>query len=666
MGRTSKSTHQAPRYRPDIDGLRAIAVLAVVAFHAFPTSVRGGFTGVDVFFVISGFLISGIIISSIDRGTFSFFEFYRRRVRRIFPALLLVLAACLLAGWFVLLAYEYEQLGKHTAAGAGFISNFAFWRESGYFDNAAETKPLLHLWSLGIEEQFYVFWPLLVWATVRSRVSLLAFALVVGAASFAINVLAVRSDPVSTFFLPHTRFWELLAGCALAFASRTFDGHGRPAAVGSKVDTWLLERIARLGTASRRHLICNVAAWTGVTLILCGLLALDRTQVFPGWWATLPVTGTFLVIAAGPRAWLNRVVLSNRLLVFIGLISFPLYLWHWPILSFARIVESGAPSGDVRAAAVLIALFLAWLTYQVLERPVRFGGHGRAKAAVLVVLMASLGLTGYYVFHKDGLQSREIAKRTQQLTDWRRDQQYTPTTMRGGRIEDLKVLRGQVNDGVLFIGDSLLGQYYPREVRAYGREPLPYYSTTFAARNHCHPLPGLDIVSSPANINCIDYWNAAIALARSAQFKRIVFGGSWAELNSQNASQLVAELKSLRSLGKEIVIIGQSPRSALFDPSNLAGRLRKKALWGDEAVHLSDVFVERRAIENVGLQRALGQVAANVDATLINPFDYLCPEGKCPALVNSSNLYIDDGHLRASYAAEMATFIDETIDHPKR
>ena len=158
-----------PKYRPDIDGLRAIAVLSVVGFHAFPSWVNGGFIGVDVFFVISGFLISGIIYENLDKGEFTFREFYARRIRRIFPALIVVMTACFAFGWFSLLADEYKQLGKHIAGGATFISNLLLWQESGYFDNSAETKPLLHLWSLGIEEQFYIIWPLLLWLTWKRK-----------------------------------------------------------------------------------------------------------------------------------------------------------------------------------------------------------------------------------------------------------------------------------------------------------------------------------------------------------------------------------------------------------------------------------------------------------------------------------------------------------------
>jgi peptidoglycan/LPS O-acetylase OafA/YrhL len=214
-----KQPHLAhPKYRPDIDGLRAIAILPVVIFHAFPSIMPGGFIGVDIFFVISGFLISSIIFSSLERDRFSLVEFYTRRVRRIFPALILVLISCLAFGWFVLFADEYQQLGKHTAAGAGFIQNFILWRESGYFDNSAETKPLLHLWSLAIEEQFYIFWPLLLAFVWKRHWSFLRITAVIAAFSFAANIyLILRGHPTAAFYLPFSRFWELMVGGVLAY-----------------------------------------------------------------------------------------------------------------------------------------------------------------------------------------------------------------------------------------------------------------------------------------------------------------------------------------------------------------------------------------------------------------------------------------------------------------
>jgi len=205
-----------PRYRPDIDGLRAVAVLAVVGFHAFPALVKGGFIGVDIFFVISGFLITTIIIGSLKRNSFSLLKFYSRRIKRIFPALLLVLIASIVIGGFTLLAGEFKQLSLHIAGGAGFISNFVYWKESGYFDNAADTKPLLHLWSLGIEEQFYIIWPILLWLAWKLRLNLFAIIIVLACISLALNIVTVADDGVAAFYSPQTRFWELLAGSVIA------------------------------------------------------------------------------------------------------------------------------------------------------------------------------------------------------------------------------------------------------------------------------------------------------------------------------------------------------------------------------------------------------------------------------------------------------------------
>ena len=204
------------RYRPDIDGLRAIAVMLVVLFHAFPEAMPGGFVGVDIFFVISGFLITGIIARELDLERFSLLGFYNRRIRRIFPALIVVLATVLVLGWLWMLPAAYAQLSSDVFASAAFFANIALLLQSGYFDVEAAKKPLLHLWSLGIEEQFYLFWPLILMLAARLRLSLLTVAVVIGLASFALNVALIGSNPVATFYLPFTRAWELLAGAALA------------------------------------------------------------------------------------------------------------------------------------------------------------------------------------------------------------------------------------------------------------------------------------------------------------------------------------------------------------------------------------------------------------------------------------------------------------------
>ena len=375
-----------PKYRPDIDGLRAIAVLSVVGFHAFPGRVPGGFVGVDIFFVISGFLISTIIIESLEHGQFSFIEFYARRIRRIFPALLIVLAATLGFGWIALLTGEFQQLGEHVLAGAAFVSNLVLWRESGYFDIDAEAKPLLHLWSLGIEEQYYIIWPLLLWIAAKARLKLLWVAVVIGILSFALNIRYVVLDPVAAFYSPFTRLWELLAGSILAWITIHY-----PA------------RLVRISGTFR-----HASSLSGLILIASALLLIDRHSAFPGWLALLPVAGAVLLIAAGPAAWINRALLARPVMVWFGLISFPLYLWHWPLLSFGYILENASPSKTYRVLVVIAAILLAWGTYRLLELRVRRSRKNQWLTALLVALMIAIGAAGYWVYRADGVPSRRV------------------------------------------------------------------------------------------------------------------------------------------------------------------------------------------------------------------------------------------------------------------
>lgn len=399
-----------PTYRPDIDGLRAVAILSVVGFHAFPAWVNGGFVGVDIFFVISGYLISTIIIGSLERDSFSFAKFYIRRINRIFPALLLVLIACFAFGWFALLPDEYKLLGKHIAGGAGFISNFLFWNESGYFDNATETKPLLHLWSLGVEEQFYIAWPLMLWFAWKQRLNLLTIIIVVALISFALNIAKVNGGHTdAAFYSPQTRFWELLIGSVLAYL--VSHKHKYSSTLKQRIDVWFDKWLGPLVYAhpveANGSTLRNILSLLGAALIAVSIFCITKEKAFPGWWAILPTGGTFLIISAGNQAWLNRVVLSNRALVWLGLISFPLYLWHWPLLSFARILESETPSLKLRTAAVLVAIVLAWLTYKLIEKPIRFGKYGNSKAIMLAMLMVVVGYIGYNAYSRDGLPFRD-------------------------------------------------------------------------------------------------------------------------------------------------------------------------------------------------------------------------------------------------------------------
>jgi peptidoglycan/LPS O-acetylase OafA/YrhL len=374
-----------PLYRPDVDGLRAIAVLSVVGFHAFPEFVPGGFVGVDIFFVISGFLISSILLSNLEHDRFSLVAFYGRRIKRIFPALVLVLTSVLAIGWFLLVADEYRELGKHVFGGSAFLSNLILWQESGYFDSAAETKPLLHLWSLAIEEQFYIFWPLLLfglWKTGNRRFLSVIAAVAVG--SFLVNVVTVDRSQSTAFYLPFSRVWELMIGGLLASVAQHRSKHN--------------------------ILRTNLRSLLGFVLLALALALLDRRRAFPGWWALLPTLGAALVIASGQDALLSRWLLSNRLVVWIGLISYPLYLWHWVLLSFARIVAGQTPDVATRSAAVMISIAMATLTYVLVERPIRFGTNSRSKVTALVALMIAAGGFGFSCYWSDGVPTRAVAR----------------------------------------------------------------------------------------------------------------------------------------------------------------------------------------------------------------------------------------------------------------
>ena len=426
---TATAAISQPSYRPDIDGLRALAVLAVLGFHAYPQWFPGGFIGVDIFFVISGYLIGTKLLEDIQYQRFNLAHFYAKRIRRIFPALLLVMAVTLGLGWLFLINSEYQQLGKITAGSAGFLSNFMLWHEAGYFDHSAETKPLLHLWSLAVEEQFYLMFPLLVWiAGVRHAI----FLLLVGTLaliSYFYNINHVLGDSAAAFYSPLSRFWELACGGLLAYVvlRRRVKQRRNLQAVVGPADYEL-----PLGTIGAGNTFSTLQSGLGILLLALGFFIIDKTQIFPGHWALLPVVATMLVIGAGSCAVWNRRLLSTPLLVGIGKISYPLYLWHWPLLAFAQIQLSGPPSIQVRTAILVISAVLAWLTYIALETPIRYGRHLAFKAAALLFCMVGMGTIGWHVYRSAELSNRMVhnfAPYLDALTDFSRQADSSATAV---------------------------------------------------------------------------------------------------------------------------------------------------------------------------------------------------------------------------------------------
>lgn len=360
-----------PKYRSDIDGLRAIAVLSVVIYHVFPNFLKGGFIGVDIFFVISGFLISTIIFENLNNNSFSFATFYSRRIRRIFPALITVLITTAIFGYYVLFSDEFHQLGRHIIGGATFSSNFTLLKESGYFDTSSELKPLLHLWSLGIEEQFYIIFPILCYLiykfktkfalTKNSICYLIIFLLAV---SFIFNVISINEDTTKTFYYPHTRFWELLFGSFLALL--------------------LLNKNSFFDNNEKFN---SILSFVGIITLIIGFVYIDATLKFPGYIALIPVIGSFLVIASGNNATINKFLLSNKILVWFGKISFPLYLWHWVLLAYSRIIYAEILPQTWRILLITTAIILSYLTYKFIEYPLRFGKNNKKKVTFLCIIM---------------------------------------------------------------------------------------------------------------------------------------------------------------------------------------------------------------------------------------------------------------------------------------
>ncbi|CUB03422.1 acyltransferase family protein [Marinomonas fungiae] len=387
-------------YRADIDGLRAFAVLSVVLYHAFPDFLKGGFIGVDIFFVISGFLITGHIFESLDKGDFSFTGFFVRRIRRIFPALILVMVASLLFGWFVLLSDEYAQLGKHVASGSAFIQNFTLSFESGYFDNQSESKPMLHLWSLAVEEQFYIIWPLIIWLAWKLRVNVIFVTIFVAFISFYMNMRFVDTNPVETFYWPVGRFWELLSGSVLAWLF--LYKREQLTGISLHVNSLFVGNTSTKKNPTRVWVTANAVSITGIVLLIVGVISMDRSMPYPSFWALIPVVGAVLIIFTDSNAWIKRVLLANPIATWFGLISYPLYLWHWPILSFLQIIEEHTPHRDARILAVVLSIFLAWLTYKFIEKPIRFGVlKNRIGAFSLTFLMVFVGVVGYCISISD-------------------------------------------------------------------------------------------------------------------------------------------------------------------------------------------------------------------------------------------------------------------------
>ena len=642
----------APVYRRDVDGLRAVAIIAVVVYHAFPTLLPNGNVGVDIFFVISGYLISQLLIRQFVKNTFSFSDFFNRRIRRIFPALLCMLLVVMIMGLLFLFPNEYAQLGRHIGAGAGFFANLLLYNEVNYFDKSAAYKPLLHLWSLGVEEQFYVMWPILLYLFRHRLRSVPALITTLIVASFLVNLRLDQTSPIASFYWPISRVWELLVGT-------------------------LVVHILASPTVRQRlfftPIIAHSISGVGILLLVASMFWANGDASYTYYSAILPITGAILVIVAGERAWFNRIILANSVMVWIGLISFPLYLWHWPLLSFANFFTNTEPSIAIRIVLVAISVLLAWLTYAYLEKPLRQGTLRSMPTRYFSYATFACGVVGFFIigsgiitpFNRNApdttvpVNPATIA--TTPLCDGI-DTNYLVTCLHHQRGND-------TSEEFVFVGDS------HAEVLAASNN-IPHATTVFAVR-YCLPLLGaerfVDQSARPFGCDDINKLPAFINNLRDnppAHHRTILIAGRFVALepssniladrrgfyqfsgprlaadtvNLDNVFQtgLQRTLTALISLpNTSVVFIDQAPELD-FMPMNCNRLQLFRSLAESSCMTPQKPIIQ-----------AFTRYKHNVSAVLTDfptvrrydPMQALCHNNQCAIMTNGYALYIDTNHL---------------------
>lgn len=635
-------------YRADIDGLRAIAIISVVVFHAFPNLISGGFVGVDIFFVISGFLISSILIKSIQNNNFSYIDFYARRIRRIFPALLLVIVVTWLLGWLFLFPDEFQQLGKHIIGGIGFISNFILWEEVGYFDSDAEAKPLLHLWSLGIEEQFYFLWPVLLWIAWKYNNRFLVLIVFITLSSFSLNIYALyKLSPETLFYSPLGRIWELSIGAILAF---------------------LLLKSSNIDKK-----VSNLLSLLGISIILLAVSVVEKGNFFPGWWVILPVFGTVCLILS-KDSWFNENILSNKIVVYIGLVSYPLYLWHWVLLSYLNIV--GLNQSIYIIVTIFISVILAILTYEKLEKKVKSYINIKILAVYLLLTSLVFLLVGFITFNGN-ISPRNNSVGVQIASTASNDWEF-PNHMERIEINGIGVyVKKSSEEKVLFFGDSHIQQYSPRIVKVIDDNPLNSKTAILATRGNCPPIPNLYDDDNP---RCnLEYRRAIIDYALSHEVDSVVLGFAWGHLSMKedhdfyymkNNEKIPLSIKegidlaynSLESLitslskYKDVYLIIDNPAGNELDPKSFFSGTRITGVIDQRA----PLYKYPKEQQDVGSR--LSELAQRSGALIIDTVSHFCPKNECRiAQDDGSPIFKDAGHIRSGYAKEQVKYLDAII-----
>lgn len=632
----------AADYRPDIDGLRAVAVIAVVFYHAGIAAIPGGFVGVDVFFVISGYLIGGQIYREARAGRFSFAAFYTRRVRRILPALYAMLLVMLAIGLFILTPEELRQFAREAVAAALGLSNVLYYLGGGYFAPAAEYNPLLMTWSLGIEEQFYLLFPFVLLGLLRFRLSVLPALVALSVLSFAGSLWLIGRDPNAAFYLLPTRAWELGLGAALAI--------------------WELGR--RPGAGGLPAAVQQVAAAVGLVLIAAALVVYDKSFSFPGGFVLLPTLGTALLIAA-PGSMLNAGPLSLGVATFIGRISYSWYLWHWPLFHLNRVL-GGEQGGLAPVVLIVLSLGLGILSWRFIEQPFRhwqapprrvLGAHA---AAGLVLAGASLAL-----YFAGGWPGR-FSPMVRELAETARQSRENPCLAPYGATEPQNpsaCLPAAAGGRLVLFGDSHASALEPGIRRLAERSGLGFGEMT---KSSCHPLLGFAVEAAQRPRHwqdCIAYQQAALAyIARHPEIRTVVLAGFWSTasggLRADGAESgatvalekaLAATVERLLSLGRQVVVVQDVPLFR-FDPyARMVGQLiparAALARWlagGGTADHVAAL---RDVIPDPSAAVVAGAAEGRDGVSLMDPRHGLCDQAGCRYGTQTALYYVDFQHL---------------------
>jgi len=602
----------APGYRADIDGLRAIAVTPVVLFHAGIPLFSGGFVGVDVFFVISGYLITQVILrDSVGQG-FSIVKFYERRIRRIIPALFVLMAFCLLVAPFLFIPPDYKSFSKSVVATVLFLSNVSFWREAGYFGAGAQVKPLLHTWSLAVEEQFYLLYPIFIAAILKWKPRLLVPSLVVGfVLSFVASVWGVSHAANSTFYLSPFRAWELLVGCFLALDI--------PPAISS--------RLAR-----------EIGSVLGIGSIFWAVFALSEDSLFPGANALFPCIGAGLVIYTNARSltYIGR-LLSSRPFVFIGLISYSLYLWHWPILVFAQQWRGPISAPSTTIWLLMLSFAAATLSWRYVEQPFRISGALFAWPRLFQMALAAaifIGAAGTAGVISNGWPSR-FSPAVLKLANYVNygDSEITRRQFRLGTcfIELSSAAGYDARDcfrpdkhkrNVLLWGDSLMAHYFHGLENVLKPQNVQLLE---AAKGACPPIPGTEYLEGRG---CVAFNRMIWSLIESSKIDAVVLSGNWLRGVDQSTDEMIVRLEKtvdrLQRRRLPVIVIGPSieygDRLPLlltrYQVSGGEANLSPRNFLRDDAWRL-DEKMSRRFAKMPGV-------------TYVSILQTMCPRNRCP------------------------------------